>query len=157
GYGEAENQLENKHPDRFNLGGCIRWQGRVYLAYQRTSKLMRPFVYHGRLGTGLFQTLYQKDPSTLPDAPAMVQWYVGALALIAFGAVSPWPAFFGGAMLLLSLWVALIKGLTTEVPVRLDARQTFEKVVKVTLLYFLFPLARGYGRWAARGRHQGWL
>src|SRR6185503_10381940 len=26
GYGEAENQLENKHPDRFNIGGYIRWQ-----------------------------------------------------------------------------------------------------------------------------------
>src|SRR5690606_29447785 len=63
GYGEAENQLERKHPERFNLGGYIRWNGRVYTAPKAVSRWLRPFIYHGRLGEGMFQTLYQKEPS----------------------------------------------------------------------------------------------
>ncbi len=155
GYGEAENQLERKHPDRFNLCGYIRWRGRIYLAYRRASALFRPFVYHGRLGTGLFQTLYQKEPSHLLDGPATVQWYLAALLLVALGPIVSWLPLVGATMLALSLWVAFVAGLTTQVPVPLGWGQTLHKTAKITLLHFLFPVARGYGRFSAQIRHAG--
>jgi len=152
GYGEAEHQLERKHPERFNLCGYIRWSGRIYLAYRRASALFRPFVYHGHFGTGLFQTLYQKEPSYLTDGPTTIQWYLAALGLVVLGPISLWGPVVGGAMLALSLWCAFVAGLTTEVPVRLGSWRTIQKTATVTLLHLLFPVARWYGRIAARFR-----
>jgi glycosyltransferase involved in cell wall biosynthesis len=146
GYGEAENQLEVKHPERFNLGGYIRWRGRVYVAFRRSTSFFKPFIYHGHLGTGMFQTLYQKDPNGLMLGPGMVQWYLVAVGLIALFPISLWLLAAGAAMLTASLGVALLAGFTTEVPMQHGRRDQLRKVWTVTLLHFLHPLVRWWGR-----------
>ena len=146
GYGEAENQLERKHPERFNLGGYIRWGGRIYQGPTRITALFKPFIYHGEFGTALFQTLYQKDPSLFTFGPSMIHWYLCAFVLVGLFWLSPWLLAVGATMLGLSLWVALIQGLTKQVPVRLSRREELRKVMIVTWLHFVHPLVRWYGR-----------
>jgi O-antigen biosynthesis protein len=154
GYGEAENQLERKHPDRFNLAGYIRWSGRVYVAPKRTSALFRPFIYHGRLGGALFQTLYQKEPSYLLDTPIMIHWYlIWALALV-LAPLATWLAPIGLAMLGLSLFAAGFAGIATEVPIPLQGAQRLRKIATIASLHFVHPVVRWYGRVAAQLRHR---
>ncbi|MBL8901509.1 MAG: glycosyltransferase [Planctomycetes bacterium] len=153
GYGEAENQLERKHPERFNLGGYIRWGGRVYLAPRRVSALLRPFIYHGTFGQAMFQTLYQKEPSFLMFGPTMIHWYLVAVCALLLSPLLPWALPLGLGMLLLSLWVALVQGLTTMVAVPLTRTQRLQKVGVVALLHFLHPLVRFAGRLRHRLAH----
>lgn len=152
GYGEAENQLERKHPERFNLGGYIRWGGKIYIAPKRASALFKPFIYHGRLGLGMFQTLYQKDPSYLSFGPAMIHWYFAWTLLLVLSPLSPWLLVVAAVLFLLSVWVAFVQGFTTEVPVRLTRSQTVQKVWVVSLVHFLHPVVRWWGRVAPRVR-----
>ena len=113
---------------RFNLAGYIRWKGRVYLAPKSASTLFRPFIYHGRLGAALFQTLYQKEPSFLLDGPLMIQWYFLWAAILVLSPFSLWLLPVGVALLGVSLWAALLSGLMTEVQTRLTRAQTAKKV-----------------------------
>ncbi len=153
GYGEAENQLEKKHPERFNLGGYIRWGGRVYAAPRRVSSVFRPLIFHGRLGAALFQTLYQKEPSSLLDVPTMVQWYLLSAAVLLFSPLSLWLIPLGLGLLSVSAWVAFVAGLTTELPMRLTREQRIKKAWVIGFLHFVHPVVRWYGRLAARLRH----
>jgi len=153
GYGVAENQLERKHPERFNLTGHIRWHGRVYQAPRKVLFLFRPFIYHGRLGGGLFQTLYQKDPSYLMDAPRSIQWYLMWAALLALSPLSLWATVLGLGMLSASVWVAVISGWTIELPINLSFYKRVRKVWTIGLLHFLHPLVRTWGRIRARLNH----
>jgi GT2 family glycosyltransferase len=159
GYGEAENQLERKHPERFNLGGYIRWRGRVYAAPRRVSSVFRPFIFHGRLGVALFQTLYQKEPSSLLEVSTMIQWYLLSAAILLLSPLSPWLIPLGLALLSVSAWVALVAGLTTELPIRLTRAEKVKKVCVISFLHFIHPVVRWYGRFAARLRHgrPNWL
>jgi hypothetical protein len=153
GYGEAENQLEKKHPERFNLGGYIRWGGRVYAAPRRVSSVFRPFIFHGRLGAALFQTLYQKEPSSLLEVPTMIQWYLLSAAILLLSPLSLWLLPLGVGLLSVSAWVALVAGLTTELPVRLTRAQGVKKALVIGFLHFIHPVVRWYGRFTARLRH----
>jgi len=159
GYGEAENQLERKHPERFNLGGYIRWSGRVYAAPRRVSSIFRPFIFHGRLGAALFQTLYQKEPSSLTEVPTMIQWYLLAAVILIASPLLLWLIPLGLGMLSVSAWVALVAGLTTEVPVRLTRWQEIKKAAVIGFLHFVHPVVRWYGRVAPRLKHgkPAWL
>lgn len=152
GYGEAENQLERKHPERFNLGGYIRWGGRVYAAPRSVSVLLKPFVYHGLLGESLFQTLYQKEPSTLLDGPRMVQWYVLWLLLLALAPLSPWCLGLGLLLMASSLASAVFLGITTQEPAALRGVSRARQVAVVSAMYFVHPVVRTAGRIAARLR-----
>lgn len=153
GYGEAENQLERKHPERFNLGGYIRWNGRVYQAPRRVSSLLRPFIYHGTFGKALFQTLYQKEPSYLMFGPTMIHWYLLWAGLLALAPLNPWLLLVAAGLMLLSLWAAFVQGLTTLVAVPLNRAQRIQKVCVVTLLHFLHPIVRWWGRLRHRLGH----
>ncbi len=153
GYGEAENQLERKHPERFNLGGYIRWGGRVYAAPRRVSSVFRPFIFHGRLGMALFQTLYQKEASSLLEVPTMIQWYLLCAAILLTSPLSLWLLPLGLGMLSVSAWLALMTALTTETPVRLTRAQRFKKAWVIGFLHFIHPVVRWYGRFSARLKH----
>lgn len=146
GYGEAENQLERKHPERFNLGGYIRWRGRVYQAPRRSSSVCRPFVYHGTFGTAMFQTLYQRDASCLTVGPTMVHWHLLWLALLMIAPLYPWTLPLAGALALASVWVAVSHGIATLVPVRLSPVRRVQKVVVIALLHLVQPIVRFVGR-----------
>jgi cellulose synthase/poly-beta-1,6-N-acetylglucosamine synthase-like glycosyltransferase len=154
GYGVAENQLERKHPERFNIAGYIRWQGRVYQAPRKTTSMLRPFIYHGRLGGALFQTLYQKDPSYFLDGPNMIQWHAIWIALAASAPfLSWWLLVVGLGMLAVSLWMAFLAGLATELPMRLTRGEALRKTLVIGALHFVHPMVRWWGRARARLGH----
>jgi GT2 family glycosyltransferase len=81
-YGEAEGLLERKWPERYNLGGHLRWNGRVYGG---STPAIRPRqrwrIYYGTWGSGLFQSVYERAPSFLGSLPLMPEWYLALAAL----------------------------------------------------------------------------
>jgi GT2 family glycosyltransferase len=82
GYGAAEGLLEQKWPERYNLGGHPRWNGRVYggsAHHVRTGPRWR--IYYGTWGSGLFQSVYRPAPSLLGSLPLMPEWYLAIAAL----------------------------------------------------------------------------
>jgi GT2 family glycosyltransferase len=85
GYGRAEALLERKWPEKYNRGGQLRWRGRVYSnAYRPTGRRWR--IYYGTWGSGLFQSVYQRTPTTLTALPLMPEWYLLLGLLLALSA-----------------------------------------------------------------------
>src|SRR5207302_6857982 len=88
GYGYAESLLEERYPERFNPLGYAHWRGHVYDTLHQAvlagglSGWLRPGVYHGRFGEGLFQSVYQPSLSWWFQLFAMFEWQVAAGSLI---------------------------------------------------------------------------
>lgn len=150
GYGVAEHQLERKYPERFNAAGQILWKGRVYLAPRRP--WLQPFIYHGTFGSALFQTLYQREPSGLTTAAASIQWYWLWAILLLCTPLSPWLGAAGLLLLALSLWNALVIGITTEPPGRLGRGAALRKTAVIAAMHFVHPAVRWLGRVRAARR-----
>ena len=69
GYGKAEALLERKWPEKYNLAGHLKWNGRVYGI---PSVRWRPDrIYHGSWGLAPFQSLYQPVPGTIQSVLMM--------------------------------------------------------------------------------------
>src|SRR5262249_10279762 len=96
GYGFAESLLYKKHPYMFNLAGYIKWRGRIYVTSMQQLPLFRSFIYYGLAGNAMFQSLYQKDPSTLIHVPMMGEWYFTWMLLFL-------GSFFADSLLVLAL------------------------------------------------------
>jgi len=150
GYGAAEGQLERKHPDRFTARGRIRWSGRVYATPRRPLAWLRPFVYHGVLGCGLFQTLYHKRDGTLAGETASAEFYVLWLVLLALAPVWPVLLLLALPLVALSIGGALVAGWTAQLPFPLTPAQNRTKVAVVAFAHFVHPFVRSYGRLRAR-------
>jgi GT2 family glycosyltransferase len=82
GYGKAEARLERKWPDKYNRGGHLAWAGRMYASAPLRRRRGR--IGYGTWGSNLFQSLYDRTPSTLGTLPLMPEWYllIGVLALL---------------------------------------------------------------------------
>jgi len=86
GYGRAEAMLEAKWPERYSPSGHVSWGGRLYgsgLLYAIGWRRWR--VYHGRWGSGLFQSLHERPPSVAAQLPQTPEWYLVLAALAALG------------------------------------------------------------------------
>jgi GT2 family glycosyltransferase len=85
GYGRAEALLERKWPERYNRAGHVSWAGRVYAAGGRRPGAGRKRIRYGPWGSNLFQSVYDRSPSTPGVFPLMPEWYllIAALAVIA--------------------------------------------------------------------------
>ncbi len=86
GYGRAEALLERKWPERYNRGGHLAWAGRVYPAARYPVTRRRNRIRYGSWGSNLFQSVYDRSPSTPGLLPLMPEWYllIAALAVVAF-------------------------------------------------------------------------
>jgi hypothetical protein len=82
-YGQAEALLERKWPARYNRGGHLSWAGRIYGGTARVGR-NRARVGYGTWGSNLFQSIYDRTPSTLGALPLMPEWYLllGVLAVL---------------------------------------------------------------------------
>jgi len=87
GYGKAEALLERKWPKKYNRSGHPSWAGRVYGGPYAKPIGRRWRVYYGTWGSSLFQSLYERVPSTLASLPLMPEWYL-VIAVLAALAVS---------------------------------------------------------------------
>jgi GT2 family glycosyltransferase len=83
-YGRAEALLERKWPSKYNRGGHISWAGRMY-GGSRLPARARARIGYGTWGTNLFQSVYDRTPSTFAALPAMPESY---LVLAALGVAS---------------------------------------------------------------------
>ena len=84
-YGRAEALLERKWPERYNRGGHLAWAGRVYATGRQTNAGVRKRIRYGSWGSNLFQSVYDRSPSTPGQFPLMPEWYllIAALAAVA--------------------------------------------------------------------------
>jgi GT2 family glycosyltransferase len=82
-YGKAEALLERKWPGRYNRGGHLSWAGRIYGGTLHVGR-KRARIGYGTWGSNLFQSIYDRTPSTLGSLPSMPEWYLllGVLAVL---------------------------------------------------------------------------
>src|SRR5262249_13309863 len=120
GYGEAEALLRFKHPDRFNGRGDGKWRGALYGMSRQGLRLSQSTIYRGTFGTGLFQCLYQPGPAHWAMLPCTLEWHLLTLLLGLAGFLWPLAWWGGGAMLVLSLAVAVLQAVQARLSPRHD-------------------------------------
>ena len=144
GYGRAEALLTPKHPERFNGLGNSRWAGRIYGDISGRTLTMRPVIYHGVFGTGLFQTLYEPPASLAAHLPLSFEWITVAAALVVLGPVLPWLALAGFAMLGATLAWSVNRAAFAKLPPVYDDWWARSIIVLLTVSQ---PVLRGWTRY----------
>ena len=164
GYGEAETQLMNNHPERF-LNGHAVWKGRIYGSLPFVRAISRVRVNAGVWGTAAFPSVYSAHIPSMTYAPHLMEWQIASV-LLAGAAVAG--ARFGQPALAAAAGVAAAAGLAATVTKcigygwRTDVRRLpavgpcgpaasrFVSRATIAWLHLLQPVARGWGR--LRGR-----
>lgn len=150
GYGEAEALLQRKHPEQFNAWGGGRWRGRIYGAGAWDWGVSRSIIYHGRFGTGWFQTLYSGGPPdrwllvTTPEFHLLVTL---PLAVLSLGV--PW--FRGLVLGVVMFWLGVCVLAAARAPVPRGQIRWWSRPL-IALLFALQPWARGWARYRDRIR-----
>ena len=85
GYGRSEAMVHFKHPQRFAALGRSRWKGIIYGDGAVGLPLLPDVVYHGRFGTGLFQTIYRHNSVRLVVGHVVAGMACGGLVCPAAG------------------------------------------------------------------------
>jgi GT2 family glycosyltransferase len=153
GYGKAEALLERKWPSRYNRAGSSRWSGRIYDSQAPGAGQGKGVVRYGTWGSGLFQTIYQPPPGTLPslvDAPEFLMLVIALGGIAALGLL--WtPLLAAVPFLFLAVmvigWRALSCGWRAQrhVPGR-SRLDTLLRRLLISALFFMQPIARLTGR-----------
>jgi GT2 family glycosyltransferase len=147
GYGEAEALLRFKHPDRFNGRGHGKWRGMIYGASLQGLVLDDAIIYRGTFGTGPFQCIYQPGPAHWAMVPSTIEWNVLAAA-IAWMGVLWWPVLaLGGAMLALSVLVAVLQAAQARLAPAHDGPRSR---LLIAALCYTQPLVRAWARYRTR-------
>ncbi|HEY0007278.1 MAG TPA: glycosyltransferase, partial [Tepidisphaeraceae bacterium] len=107
GYGTAEALLKYKHPDHFNTLGASFWRGKIYGGEGIGVKIGRDVIYHGVLGTGLFQTIYRRPTSLIAAMLMSIEWHLlyGFMFLLSI-------AFWSLGLANPVLWIAIVMAIT---------------------------------------------
>jgi hypothetical protein len=173
-YGKAEALLERKWPERYNRGGHVRWSGNVYRGQvQRALGRRRWRIYYGTWGSGLFQSVYERAPSTLASLPLMPEWHllIAALAAMTLYGFAAQPLLFAVpalgvpfsfvllAVAVLALaWRATWAARAALPASRRPRAERMKATLVITYLHLLQPPIRLYGRlrhgltpWRTRG------
>jgi O-antigen biosynthesis protein len=79
GYGHAEALLMLKHPKRFGRLGGARWSGAIYGDASMTADPAAGRIFHGPMGDGLFQGIYQQSAQSLLD---LLSGFLGLLLML---------------------------------------------------------------------------
>ncbi len=146
GYGEAEALLKYKHPDHFNTLGASHWRGRIYGGETIGVRLGGDVVYHGLLGTGLFQTIYRKPASMAAAMMMSIEWHLLA-AFTAVLALAFWPLLWVAlAMLLTPAALAMVAAYQSPMP---RHHHPLSRAL-IAYLHWRQPIARGWARYAVR-------
>jgi glycosyltransferase involved in cell wall biosynthesis/exo-beta-1,3-glucanase (GH17 family) len=151
-YGKAERVVSGRHPHRCKSLGRAQWSGSIYAGPRVLPALLRPVVYHGRLGMAPFQTVVRRR------SEALLQWS-SALLPIVLGL-----ALLGALAPLSRWWLVPVAVATTSVVVFAASigfavrpahgeRHPVLFRSAVAFLHVVQPLARTWGR--IRGRPAG--
>ncbi len=138
GYGEAEALLMKKHTQRFGWLGGARWSGAIYGDAASTANPVEGSIYHGPLGNGLFQGIYQQSPQSTLD---LFSGVLGLLLLVLAAA-------FKMPLLVLVLLGALIASAFARM--RKEASRahplSFVRQIQLLYLYVMQPIKREQSR-----------
>ncbi len=160
GYGEAETQLMDNHPERF-LNGHAVWKGRIYSQLPFVRAISRVRVNAGVWGTAAFPSVYSAHIPSMTYVPHLMQWQIGSALLACAAVASAWVgqpalAVVAGAGSSAGLATTLLKcigyGRRTDVR-ELPAVGPFGPAASrllyrttIAWLHLLQPIARGWGR-----------
>jgi GT2 family glycosyltransferase len=151
GYGRSEAMLHFKHPHRFNLLGCARWNGIIYGEGAVGLPLSSSLVYHGRFGSGLFQIVYRQNRYSFWAYFTLLEWHALAVLLLALGVATFRPL----TAVPLTMWIftllAVVRA-TWKAPLAPQSPWWCRPVVGV--LHLLQPLIRAWHRAAYRLSHR---
>jgi hypothetical protein len=153
GYGKAEALLEKKWPEKYNCLGHLNWAGRVYGKGLARTLGCRSRIYQGVWGCAPFQSMYQLAPGTFWSLPAMPEWYLIIITLMALSTIGVFwtPMFLNLVLLLILSLLSLIQAAHSAA----RARFTWEPASRLgrlkwramtACLHLLQPLARLCGR-----------
>lgn len=165
-YGKAEALLERKWPQKYNRGGHVDWAGQVY-GDSRSGLGRRWRIYYGTWGSSLFQSLYERAPSTSGPLPLTPEWYlaIGALTVLSVPGLFPRSPLYslpaltllGASVAALAVWATRAAWNASPAPRGATARELTLRCL-TGLLFLLQPLARLSGRtrhgltpWRRRG------
>jgi O-antigen biosynthesis protein len=142
GYGRSEAMLHFKHPQRCSGFGRSRWRGIIYGDGAVGLPLMPELIYHGRFGSGLFQTVYRHNAYGIWSVVMSLEWHLLAVFLVLLATMA-WPlVFLSVAMWLATFALAIRSGWRAPLP---GTAPPWCRLV-VIYLYFLQPILRGWYR-----------
>ena len=160
GYGEAETQLMDNHPERF-LNGHAVWRGRIYSSLPFVRAISRVRVNAGVWGTAAFPSVYSAHVPSMTYVPHLMEWQIGSVLLAAaavasarFGqpalaVVAGLAAFAGLAATVIKCvgygWRTDVRGLAAAGPFGRAAGRVLSRAT-IAWLHLLQPIARGWGR-----------
>lgn len=142
GYGRSEAMVHFKHPQRCGTFGRSRWCGIIYGDGAVGLPLMPPRIYHGRFGTGLFQTIYRHNDWGFWSVLLSLEWHLVAIFLLLLSTMSSPLAIAGGLMWAGTLGMAIRSAWVAP----LAQRPPWWCRLLVTYLYILQPILRGWHR-----------
>jgi hypothetical protein len=141
GYGRSEAMVHFKHPQRCGLGRS-RWHGIIYGDGAVGLPLLPETIYHGRFGTGLFQTIYRHNRYGMWSILMSLEWHLAAFFLLLLST-----QFWKLALVSAGMWCATL-GLALrsawQAPLPKGAPYWCRPLV--SLLYVLQPILRGWYR-----------
>jgi O-antigen biosynthesis protein len=144
GYGDAEAMLERRHPENFNRFGGSVWHGRIYSPAKLGVDFRGSVIYHGRFGSGFFQSIYTASSGLTLLVVTSPEYYALIVApLLVLGSVVPHLRAFGLAGLAISAGLCCVAGWQAEIP-RCQRRVWSRPLV--ALLFLLQPIVRGLAR-----------
>jgi GT2 family glycosyltransferase len=146
GYGRSEAMLLRKHHRRFNHLGCSQWRGIIYGEGAVGLATTRPLVFHGRYGSGLFQTIYQRQDVGVWTYFTLLEWHALALFLLALSPLLPATAVLTGMMWVLTLCAAVRSTANSPLP---DAAPMRCRLL-VFALHIVQPIVRSLARYRER-------
>jgi GT2 family glycosyltransferase len=138
GYGVAEALLGRKHPDKYSHRG-LKWVGKVYGAIPVLS-FSRPRIYYAS-----FPYVYSPVYGSLSYLPMTFDWYLMVLLFLALTPISGWFTFLSLALLGITVLSALLVS-TRSTKFDDSPWMRLKKIIILTVVNFLWPIARGYGR-----------
>jgi hypothetical protein len=151
GYGAAEGQLEQKWPARHNRAGYTSWTGRVYGPGRVRSPRRRALIYQGPWGTAPFQSLYERDVSSVWVLSALPEWRVLVAILVAVAALGfAWRPLLLAAPLAAACAAVMLAQAFISAAHGSFSRPRLAVHVLTAALFVIQPAARLYGRLRTR-------
>lgn len=142
GYGRSEAMVHFKHPRRFGPNGPSIWRGIIYGDGAAGLPLKRDLVYHGRFGSGLFQTIYRHNHYGAWSCLMSLEWHLLAVFILFMASV-----FAPLLWLSVAMWTAtLIIGIRVSSRAPLPRAAPWWSRPLVAFMYILQPILRGWCR-----------
>lgn len=148
GYGTAEALLKYKHPYHFNTLGASFWRGRIYGGDEIGVRIGRDVIYHGVLGTGLFQTIYRRPASMVAAMMMSIEWHLLAAFITFLGLAIPQMFWVATVMFFTPVFLACVAAYQAPMP----RHRSFWSRPLIAYLHWRQPITRGWARYSVRLR-----